>query len=208
MLFWTFLDLWLPLSLAYANGQGTEMLLVEMNLAWTCAITLDSNKPRNHKKAARVSVNSCPYSKPGYPSALSQKRLKKKKKKPLELDKISFSSSISNTSHLLSQTCCLQLLSTTMGNQQQRHFLFQKRASMSRLSLSGIWRVEETLGPLNSKEASQRNPYCPQSNMQKSWGINIGDVIPSQSEGMEFAISIFITNVRQHIQSIWFPITW
>lgn len=54
MLFWTFLDLWLPLSLAYANGQGTEMLLVEMNLAWTCAITLDSRKPRNHKKAARV----------------------------------------------------------------------------------------------------------------------------------------------------------
>ena len=54
MLFWTSLDLWLPLSLAYANRQGTEMLLVEMNLAWTCAITLDSRKPRNHRKAARV----------------------------------------------------------------------------------------------------------------------------------------------------------
>lgn len=52
MLFWTSLDLWLPLSLAYANRQGTEILLVEMNLAWTCAVTLDSRKPRNHRKAA------------------------------------------------------------------------------------------------------------------------------------------------------------
>ena len=65
---------------------------------------------------------------------------------------------------------------------------------MSRPSLSGIWGVREKLEPLNSKDSSQRKPYCPPSNAQKSWGINIGDFTPSQSEAIEFVISTAITN--------------
>lgn len=66
---------------------------------------------------------------------------------------------------------------------------------MSRPSLSGIWGVRETLEPLNSKDSSQRKPYCPPSNAQKSWGINTGDFTPSQSEAIEFVISTTIINV-------------
>lgn len=131
MLFWTSLDLWPPLSLAYANWQGTEMLLVEMNLAWTCALTLDSRKPRNHRKAARVwraahilkMTTYLLYHRKGAP--LPKK--KKKEKRPFELDKASPFSSSSNTSHVQSQTYCLQPLPGTMGNQQQWYFLFQNK---------------------------------------------------------------------------------
>lgn len=122
MLFWTSLDLWLPLSLAYANRQGTEMLLVEMNLAWTCALTLDSRKLRNHRKAVRVGraahiLNMATY------LLYHRKGAKKKKKRLFELDKVSPSSSSPNMSHLLSQTYWLQPLQGTIRNQQQWYFL-------------------------------------------------------------------------------------
>ena len=94
----------------------------------------------------------------------------------------------------MSQTCCLQPLTSKMGNQQQWYFLVQNKPRMSRPSLSGIWGVREKLEPLNSKDSSQRKPYCPPSNAQKSWGINIGDFTPSQSEAIEFVISTAITN--------------
>lgn len=125
MLFWTSLDLWLPLSLAYANGQGTEILLVEMNLAWTCAVTLDSRKPRNHRKAASAWTAAHILNMATH--LLYHRKGLKKKKRPFEVDKVIPSSYSSNTSHLLSQTCCQQPLRGTMGNQQQWYFLFQNK---------------------------------------------------------------------------------
>lgn len=159
MLFWTSLDLWLPLSLAYANGQGTEMLLVEMNLAWTCAVTLDSRKPRNHRKATRAwtvahILNMATR-------LLYHKKGKKERKKAIWIEQVSPSpSSSKNISPVVPS-----LLSTTTvghdGNQQKWYFLFQnKQVWAGRLSLSGIWGLGEILEPLNSKDASQRNSYC------------------------------------------------
>lgn len=86
-----------------------------------------------------------------------------------------------------------------MGNQQKWYFLFQnKQVGAGRLSLSGIWGLGEILEPLNSKDASQRNSYCSKSYMQKSWSINTGDIIPSQSEAKEFAVSTTTTNSTKY----------